>query len=379
LRAKILLYIQDSSFSQSYSLHEALIRSCSNSVSGYGAYAFASASGVELLFTDSEFESLLDRGTYSVIIGIDEITNTSCIEKLNELKEKHSSLNVKAFLHNQRGSLFHPKISYFRNLSGDGALIVGSGNLTIGGLRANREAFSAITLSKEELDKIDSYWQSWLTESNHLLKDTGDPDVLRKVEENRLKSARNNNPPTATIIGEDVQGEPDSESSDEQPVGEGWEFYRHNNVLLAEIPKSGDRWKQANFDVTTFKDFFGATPGDNSQRILLRNINYDMSLGGIEVRPSVSVKSQNYRFELDAATGLPYPAVGKPIGVFIQLTTRMFLYHLFMPGENNHAELADWMSSHWHGRADRMKRLTTTVSELESIISHTVLRKYLAE
>ena len=64
-----MLFIQDSAFSQSYSLHEALIKSCSSSIKGYGAYAFASSSGVNILLKDREFDALLERGDYSIIVG----------------------------------------------------------------------------------------------------------------------------------------------------------------------------------------------------------------------------------------------------------------------------------------------------------------------
>ncbi len=160
---------------------------------------------------------------------------------------------------------------------------------------------------------------------------------------------------------------------------DGWQFYPDSEVLIAEIPRSGDRWKQANFDIDTFQNFFGATPGDNSQRILLRNINDDLTLSEIEVRPSVSVVSQNYRFELDAASGLPYPNDGKPIGVFIKVTTRMFLYHLYMPNQPLYKEFNEWLQTNWTGRGDRMKRITTRVSQINEVISPTVFNRYLVQ
>lgn len=70
MKATELLYIQDPIFSRSYSTHEALISSCIHSVKGFGSYAFASASGVEILFENKEFDGLLDRGTYSTLGGI---------------------------------------------------------------------------------------------------------------------------------------------------------------------------------------------------------------------------------------------------------------------------------------------------------------------
>lgn len=109
---------------------------------------------------------------------------------------------------------------------------------------------------------------------------------------------------------------------------------------------------------------------------MLRSLNEDTSLSDIEVRPSVSVKSQNYRFELDAASGLLYPVNGKPIGIFIQLTTRMFLYHLFMPNHALYAEITDWMSANWTGRADRMKRIVATAVELDIILDKSVFQPY---
>jgi HKD family nuclease len=367
-----MLHIQDPYFSDSYTLHEAMIRSCTESISGQGAYAFASKSGIEILLKDAEFDSLLERGGFSLIVGIDEITNIASLEALNEIKGIRPNLNVRAFDHNNRGSLFHPKLSYFKNEDESGSLIIGSGNLTLGGLRRNREAFSLVSLSPEEIIRIEQYWNGWLEQSSDYLKDINDPEVLRKANDNvfvrRARIAPTLEPteePTEIVTDDTILHE------------DGWQFYPESNVLIAEIPRSGDRWKQANFDINTFQHFFGATPGDNSQRVLLRNINDDLTLSSIEIRPSVSVVSQNYRFELDAASGLLYPINGKPIGVFIKLTTRMFLYHLYMPGQNQYEEINDWLGTNWSGRADRMKRIVTEVSSVSDIINESVFHGYL--
>lgn len=299
-----MLHFQDPYFSESYTLHEALIQSCSTSIQGKGAYAFATKSGIEILLKDSVFDSLLDRGEYSLIVGIDEITNLASLEALSLIKADKPNLAVRAFDHNNRGSLFHPKLSYFKNQDESGTLIVGSGNLTLGGLRRNREAFSLLQLSVEELVRIEQYWNAWILQSNELLKDIDNADVIRKATDNQyIRRTRIRRPEEVVITEEEI---PDMELDEIEILHQdGWHFYSDSEVLIAEIPRSGDRWKQANFDIDTFQNFFGATPGDNSQRILLRNINDDLSLSEIEVRPSVSVVSQNYRFELDAASGLP--------------------------------------------------------------------------
>jgi len=373
-----MLYFQDPYFSDSYTLHEALIQSCAASIQGKGAYAFASKSGIEILLKDRVFDSLLDRGEFSLIVGIDEITDLASLEALSTIKDSKPNLTVKAFDHNNRGSLFHPKLSYFKNQDNSGNLIVGSGNLTLGGLRRNREAFSLLQLSVDEMLRIEAYWNSWLLQSNELLKDIDNIDVIRKATDNQyVRRTRIRRPDEEVVIEEEIP----IAGLDEIEIlhQDGWQFYPDSEVLIAEIPRSGDRWKQANFDSGTFQNFFGATLGDNSQRILLRNINDDLTLSEIEVRPSVSVVSQNYRFELDAASGLPYPNEGKPIGVFIKVTTRMFLYHLYMPNQPLYEEFNEWLQTNWTGRGDRMKRITTRVSQINEVIRPTVFNSYLVQ
>lgn len=351
---------------------------------GYGAYAFASASGVDILFNDKEFDALLERGTYSMIVGIDEITNVKCLDLLGDIKNRKPNFSVKAFYHNNNGSIFHPKISFFRKDDEKGSLVVGSGNLTIGGLRKNREMFGLIELSKEEFSRVEIYWNAWLEESSLNIREIEDPEVVFKAEKNiykkiAIKEIDRSIAHKLDFEEGDIQEIEEEENTSQEVsalITEGWHYTEDCHVLLAEIPRSGDRWKQANFDVMTFQNFFGATPGDNSQRILLRNLNDDALLSAIEIRPSVSVRSQNYRFELDAASGLMYPITGKPIGIFIRLTTRMFLYKLFMPNDQLYTEITEWMHSKWKGRSDRMKRIETTASEVDFLLSETVFQYY---
>lgn len=273
--------------------------------------------------------------------------------------------------------LFHPKACLFEDLEGTGSLIMGSGNLTLGGLRKNREFFSKVELSEVELLKMKKYWLAWLAESENKLKPLDNEEVMRRAENNiyvrRAKIPREE----SKII---VKSEANSKSENtENKINDGWTYGLDNQVLFAEIPRSGDRWKQANFDIDTFTNFFGATLGDNSQRVLLRSIDGDKQISSIEIRPSVSVKSQNYRFELDAASGLLYPSEGRPLGIFIKITTRMFLYCIIMPSHSLYFEITEWMGNNWSGRSDRMKRIVTNVSNVEFLISESVLESYLSK
>jgi hypothetical protein len=136
-----------------------------------------------------------------------------------------------------------------------------------------------------------------------------------------------------------------------------------DEVLVAEIPRSGDRWAQANFDIETYENFFGAKVG-SQRRVMLYHVDEAGDLAPVESRPSVEVASQNYRFELAAASGLPYPAKGRPIGVFARLSTGQFMYMLLFPGDPGHAEMEQLLATSWAGRQDRMRRLTFEASEV---------------
>lgn len=365
-----LFQIQDSDYSGSYSLHEALIAAATGAISGGGAYAFVSVNGVQLYLEDSVFSTLLIQQGFNLVVGIDQITNVPTLERLQVLQEVHDKFCVSAYCKKGSASIFHPKFSWFRKESG-GTLVLGSGNLTVNGLRKNTEAFVVIDLDSNGIDQVEAEWDAWLGEIAPLLYPITDAYILERATQNQLltRSLRARGVrPEAGVGGESqiVEGE-QTDSTSQQADSEisEWSFENDSAVLVAEIPRSGNRWNQANFDIESFEGFFGATAGDNSQRIVLRNINSDGVLGEIEVRPSVSVSSQNYRFELEAAAGLDYPEDGRPIGVFIRVTVRVFLYILCMPGDVYYNEVRQFLQSNWSGREDRMKRIPTCVRDFK--------------
>src|SRR5262249_15541221 len=127
----------------------------------------------------------------------------------------------------------------------------------------------------------------------------------------------------------------------------------YGDALVAEIPKASTRWNQANFDKASYEGFFGV-PVSTGGRIVLRHVSATGGLGPAEPRPGVAVKSHNYRFELAAASGLAYPARGRPIGVFVRTSAGMILYSLLMPGDVNHAVVASFLKDRWLGSASRV-------------------------
>lgn len=122
---------------------------------------------------------------------------------------------------------------------------------------------------------------------------------------------------------------------------------------MAEVPRASARWKQINFDKASFQNYFGATAGGTggTYRILLKSVNPEGELGETESRPSVSVASHNWRFEIAAASGLPYPTGDeRPYVIFSEASTRSFIYELVMPSDSRYAEVNHlvnaWKKSH---------------------------------
>lgn len=145
-----------------------------------------------------------------------------------------------------------------------------------------------------------------------------------------------------------------------------WKINFSCETLVAEIPKNGDRLKQANFDKDSFEHYFGATCGENgAYRILLKSIQQDGRLGETEIRPSVSVASHNYRFELDAAKGLVYPK-GKlrPIAIFFKVSCRDFLYELIMPDDNAYKEVINLLNNTQEPHKIKVRRIKYNCTEL---------------
>lgn len=373
------LRIQDPLFEESYLLHETLLNEASRSKSGAGAFAFASKDGIDLLFGDAAFSDFLSAGSFTLIVGLDSITNVAAVEELKKLEGiYHPNLVVKAFVNSLPGSTFHPKFTWF-DREDSAVTIVGSGNLTHGGLRNNREAYSVCELSPCDFDEIKHYWERWIDSNSDNLRSIDDDEVLRLAEENgrhkpwkrplrKIKSKSGNPAVSAKSVEAGVSADDYDSSQSDLELEESFTYWlidHETDILLAEIPKSGNRWKQANFSKEIFTNFFGATCfGSDPYRILLRSVDACGALGALERRQSVSVSSNNWRFELEAAAGLDYPTDGRPIGVFAKTGTRAFLYQLVMPGDPSYDEVDAALNTLGTFSKGSMRRKTSIAGEV---------------
>lgn len=384
------LMIQDPTYAASMRLGETLIDACNMSQDGASAFAFAEENGIDLFLGDTDFGKYIKTHKYELVVGTDSVTDPKAVARLREYCKLYKNLTVYGYVHDSRKYLFHPKVTWFETSTG-GLSIIGSGNLTERGLFHNVEMFSYNELSNGDFTKLKADWMNWFNYSvaNNLIFDINDPIIdhavnLSASKKSKLFSSAGN--ATGTTIGPSLSAlyktQPKTTSvrkSATAPVTKTikskpkkattvianpipavipvtvaptfnsvWTVLPTDRVLVAEVPKASDRWKQINFDKDSFQNYFGATPGGvgGTYRILLKNVDSAGVLGVTETRPSVSVASHNWRFEISAANGLPYPSGGnRPYVIFTEASIRSFLYELIMPGEPRYPDVDNFVNA----------------------------------
>jgi hypothetical protein len=351
------LFLQDPFESDPSYLDETIFEACHNARCGGAMFAFASSAGAKLLLEDNTFTTFAAKNSFDLIVGVDAVTNLSALKALGDASKIATALTVTVFLNARTDALFHPKFCWFRHKRG-GLLIAGSGNLTLGGLRCNWEAFSVTTLTASQVDAVEARWNDWkIAQTDSLLPPT-DSRVLARASEN---SGWVNILSSEKRRGEKAR--PGKSGGDEETaVGP---IRDNSSVLIAEIPKGGNRWTSAGFDLKNYEGFFGAKVG-TQRRVVLQHVDLKGALGALESRPSVAVKSHNYRFELGAASGLPYPTKGAPVAVFVKVAPRTFRYRLLMPSDRDYRLIDGLLAKNWSGSSTEMRRIRMNLSELRA-------------
>ena len=316
--------------------------------------AFASGSGIASLtpyISDAKASGMKIR----VILGIDQ-KGTS-----KEALDAVLNWGIDAYVyHTNSRNIFHPKVYLFEN-EDIFTLIVGSNNLTVPGLVKNVECSLLIKdiksnpVHKEFYD----YWKAILdgTETSlyPLTRKFIDAVVAGKLVPSDTERAaiHDDKGKDATVksvaamfktvpIQKFPKGfAPRKISVKTKVVASGKKacvpvpqtIPAGEQILIAEIG-GGSRWKQVNFPLQIFEDFFGAERGNNNYKIELLNIAKDGTLGDVKESQSVTVKSRNYRFEINCKeTQGAYPGNDKrPIGIYVKIGDAAFAYHVLRAG-----------------------------------------------
>lgn len=357
--------------------------------------AFASYGGITAL-TPHILRAKGNEVKIKIILGIDQ----KCTSK--EALEEVLSWGVDSYIYyTLNTNIFHPKVYLFEN-SDYYTLIVGSNNLTEGGLVRNVEcsllvqdmqgtsvysAFYAywkgiLDSTEENLypitqELIDQLYEDKIIPSDSERDQTsaekrasvskGDQKVSKFKKSGIQKNPEGFEP---KCLKRQIKTKKTKVSSDTTKVAEVIEdsLYIEEEVLIAEIG-GGPRWKQVNFPINIFEEFFGAERGNNDYWISIMNITQDGSLGEVEKRQAVSVKSRNYRFEIHCEeTKGEYPGEDvRPIVIFVKLDRDEFLYHVLLAEYDAYEKVKEYLYRETKNKAGELKRAIVHVEALHAL------------
>jgi HKD family nuclease len=323
---EVRFHIQDPSADSTVYLFESFLDSITHATKATGVFAFASQNGVDSLVLDPIITGFLGKKRFSLVVGIDAVTNRQTLERLLEHQRHFVNLDVRVFW-NPVGALFHPKMARFDLDSGAQRIIVGSGNLTPGGLRGNFEAYSVITASRR--DKVDfTEWDSFMVRHGANLRAI-DVEALERAARNIVVRGAGGR---RARRRETIVVEPEEPPVPPKPLP-------NTPFLIAQVPAAAGRWYQIHFNAEVVQTFLMIT-ANSSQRLFIQGVDENGNRAEQEVRPCVySEHNMNYKVEFAARRELPYPAGGRPILIMKRLAVRTFEYMLIMPGEAGHAQL----------------------------------------
>jgi hypothetical protein len=325
---EFLFHIQDPADPNTQYLYEAIIGSVTEATTWRGLYAFATRGGVDQLIEDPVVHDFMHRGgAIEFIVGIDAVTNRQTLERMQELETLHPMFHPQVFWNKTRG-LFHPKISHFGYADGRKKLIVGSGNLTPGGLMHNFECYSVVTGRRREtldLSSLDEF----------VARHAAD---IRPIDEEALERAALNLLRPVVAFPRPRLPQPRPPGVHPQPVARAAQVVALDRVLVAEVPDAGGRWSQSHLNAAVIEDYFRVS-NLATQRVYLTHVDAGGVRDNVKVRQIVySASNKNYKVEISAAKGKDYPIAGHPMLIFRERQVRCFDYMLLLPGDPGYLE-----------------------------------------
>lgn len=363
--------IQDPSNPNTTYILEEIIRLIQrgNMIRWRGIYSWTTGKTLSKVFVeDPDINAFLQNGNVDLVIGLDAITTDYALTKLSELNLNYDGFASRVF-HNDICDLFHPKVSHFEFANGEHILLVGSGNFTLTGLQTNIEAYTITSGSLAEIASI-SVWDEFLEFHNTRIREIDD-EAIEKAKGNRIRFARKKKLVEAEIEAEEeVAGEEIQEEVEEiidTPIAA--RLSENSRILIAQVPAAGGefgRWRQIHYNAAVIEQFFQAT-ANSHQRIFLKEVRLDGSLGPDEIRPIVySDSNKNYKIEVSARLGLGYPNNGRPIIVLREVGVRNFLYILILPGDAPYDSLVTFLDEN-ESVGKGLMRVITDSTHLKSI------------
>ncbi len=332
-------------------LHAALVAAATGATGGFAAFAFATSTGIDTAFAEPTVGKLLDTGQFHLVVGLDAITDTAAVAALKTAKAAHPNASVSMFYNPKGGVLYHPKTMFFKRPTG-GRCLTGSGNLTLGGLRNNWEAFWKADVSVADATMLEAQWTKWISDHKDNLLSVDDPRVTAQAALNATTRAK---------IQKAVK-ETDAEalSALEEEAAEAASL---NPFLIAEVSKN--RPGQFDMGISTFQDFFGVTIG-KPREVTFYQVKRDGALEVSEHPHPVKVKSSNYRFEVKALKGLQHPSNDHFILVFERIGKAEYRYVLLKPDEAGHTSVQKFLNDNYVVSGKSKRRVVVTQSDVHA-------------
>lgn len=332
-------------------LHAALVAAATGATGGFAAFAFATSTGIDTALAEPAVHQLLGTGQFQLVVGLDAITDTAAVAALKTATVKLPKASISLFFNPKGGVLYHPKTMFFKTPAG-GRCLTGSGNLTLGGLRNNWEAFWSADVSAADAAALEAQWAKWVADHQDNLLPIDDPRVATQAALNAKTRAKIQKAVKETDAEALAALEEDSA-----------EAASLNPFLIAEVPKN--RPGQADFGIDTYQGFFGVTIG-KPREVTFYQVRPDGSLAPPEHRHAVAVKSSNYRFEVEALSGLQHPINDHFILVFERIGKSEYRYVLLKPGEVGHASVQKFLNDNYFVSGNSKRRVVVTRGDVQA-------------
>ncbi len=332
-------------------LHAALVTAATGAVGGFAAFAFATSTGIDTALAEPAVRELLGTGQFQLVVGLDAITDTAAVAALQTAKAALPKASISLFYNPKGGVLYHPKTMFFKKPVG-GLCLTGSGNLTLGGLRNNWEAFWRADVSAADATALEAQWAKWIADHKDNLLPVDDPRVIAQAALNAKTRAKIQKAVKETDA--EALAALEEEAADAVSL---------NPFLIAEVPKN--RPGQADFGIETYEGFFGVTIG-KPRKVTFYQVRPDGSLAPPEHRQAVAVKSSNYRFEVEALSGLQHPANNHFILVFERIGKSEYRYVLLKPGEIGHTSVQKFLDDNYFVSGNSKRRRVVTRSDVQA-------------
>jgi hypothetical protein len=264
------------------------------------------------------------------VVGIDAVTTAEALSCLKRLQDNSGGRCIVRAFSSNAGSLFHPKLFIFEKANGSGHVLIGSNNLTPGGLESNTEVAVLLEdLPASEFADWEAVWNQADGMQNALLEIND--SLIHRIENDRKRDIRRRR---RVVMREEEELEPSE-------VG--------IRVLVRYVAKAGGRTSQVHFSIGKVREFFHLTPGDTTE-ISLQMVQPGEPLGRIERgrRLVFSQINRNARIEMEGLRNkLPsdYPAGGRAILVVQEVESNHYRYMALLPDDAGYNELRDHLDS----------------------------------